>query len=297
MKTYSNFNTKLGSSLRVLAFSAVFLTSCDYGQNNPGQELSGPAESGTTFEDNLASVGGDQVSRDQFESFLRFKRIPVDDTDRYEQMLSDYLERESLAKSIEETELLEKSMLETELNEFRKEMLISRYFQKFLNGKASDQEVRNYYNSNITKYQLEKARVAHILFRTTAQMDESERSVKLTAVREVQSRLSAGEEFSDLAQELSEDRISGEKGGDLGWLKQGSIDPRFSQTAFSLEQGAFSDIVVTPFGYHLITLLDGPAVVTQPFESVKGNIRYQLRSQAKEAELSRLKALVEIERR
>jgi peptidyl-prolyl cis-trans isomerase C len=57
-----------------------------------------------------------------------------------------------------------------------------------------------------------------------------------------------------------------------------------------------SEPFLTTFGYHIVKVLDEPRVVTRPFEAVKGDIRYKLRNQAKQAELERLKKQVNIKK-
>ena len=56
--------------------------------------------------------------------------------------------------------------------------------------------------------------------------------------------------------------------------------------------GEISEPIETPFGFHILKVLEGPLVVTQPLDAVKGDIRYQLRNKAKDAELKRLVAQV-----
>jgi peptidyl-prolyl cis-trans isomerase C len=246
--------------------------------------------------DELAEVNGKEITRAQFDAYLKFKRLPVDSDKRRQALLDQYLEREALAGVIEKEGKLDKALIDAELNEFRKEMLISRYFERYLDEQVGDDAVRNYYNAHAADYQERKARVAHILFRVNPGMSETERKAKLTAAQEAYSRIKAGEDFAKVAESTSEDTISARKGGDLGWIKEGAIDPRFSETVFGMEAGAVSEPVKTAFGFHIIKLLEGPMVVKRPFEAVKGDIRYQLRNQAKAAELKRLLAESSIEK-
>lgn len=64
-------------------------------------------------------------------------------------------------------------------------------------------------------------------------------------------RVQAGETIEQLARELS-DGPSGARGGDLGTFGQGVMNPRFETAAFGLAVGQVSDIVETPFGFHLV---------------------------------------------
>lgn len=60
---------------------------------------------------------------------------------------------------------------------------------------------------------------------------------------EIRARWEAGEDFADLAWEVSLDEVSGEKGGDFGWLPRGVLPPEFEQVAFSLTTGDASEPV------------------------------------------------------
>ncbi len=244
----------------------------------------------------VARVTGNAITADQFDAYLQFKRLPGKDARRREALLDQYLEREALAAVIQQEGRLDKRLVDAELNEFRKEMLISRYFDQFLRERVSDEAVQSYYVTHAGDYEERKVHVAHILVRTQRGMSEVERKVRLTTAQEAYSRIMAGADFAEIARSYSEDTISGRKGGDLGWLKEGAVDARFSATVFSMEPGGVSQPFETTFGFHVVKLLEGPVVVKRPLEAVKGDIRYQLRNQAKQAELERLLSRVRIEK-
>ena len=65
-------------------------------------------------------------------------------------------------------------------------------------------------------------------------------------------RLKKGESFANLARELSVDRGSGKKGGDLGLFGRGVMVKPFEDVAFKLNKGEISQPVKTEFGYHII---------------------------------------------
>jgi foldase protein PrsA len=65
-------------------------------------------------------------------------------------------------------------------------------------------------------------------------------------------RLKKGESFSNLAKELSIDKASGKRGGDLGFFRKGMMVKPFEDVAFKLEKDQISEPVKTEFGYHII---------------------------------------------
>jgi len=138
---------------------------------------------------------------------------------------------------------------------------------------VSAEEVEQYYQDNIGVYTSEEQRrIAHILFETL----DGEEAARARA-EEVLAKLNQGEDFAALAEEYSDDIISAEIGGDLDILNPGDYSPEFEDAAFALsEVNAFTGIIETEFGLHIIKLTElAPAVVT-PFAEVAPAIRNDL---------------------
>ncbi len=252
---------------------------------------------GCTNDSSLATVGNKKISVESFDAYIKFKRIPAKDENRKGNLLDQYLEREALAEAISNSDVLDAELIEAELNEFRKEMLISRYFETYLKQQVTEESLKNFYAANANDFEVKKVHVAHILVRTKPNMSETERKSKLTTIQEAYSKVNSGQEFAKIAETYSEDKISAKKGGDLGWLKEGAIDAKFSDVAFSLKKGSVSEPFETPFGFHVVKLINEPKVIKRSFDSIKGNIRYQLRNKAKAAELKRLTDTVKISKK
>jgi NIMA-interacting peptidyl-prolyl cis-trans isomerase 1 len=70
--------------------------------------------------------------------------------------------------------------------------------------------------------------------------------------QEVVSKVRAGTAFEDVVKTYSDDQGSVDRMGSLGKFHKGDMDPAFSTAAFALKLGEVSDVVETPFGFHII---------------------------------------------
>lgn len=97
-----------------------------------------------------------------------------------------------------------------------------------------------------------QTRARHILIKVGEGASDAEAHHRLTTLKE---RLAHGADFAELARLYSQD-LSAAKGGDLGWLYPGDTVPEFERTMDSLGIGEISAPVRTPFGWHLIQVLE-----------------------------------------
>ncbi|SFB82848.1 peptidyl-prolyl cis-trans isomerase D [Marinospirillum celere] len=118
---------------------------------------------------------------------------------------------------------------------------------------------------------------AHILLSFD---NAAERQQALETLEQARDEILAGADFGELASELSEDRVTARRGGQLGTIEEGSLDPDFEQALFALEEvGDLSGVVETDFGLHLIQLTDLERAEAPPFEEVKEELRERLLAQ------------------
>jgi peptidyl-prolyl cis-trans isomerase SurA len=99
---------------------------------------------------------------------------------------------------------------------------------------------------------VDQTRARHILIRSSEVLPDSEVEARLRALRE---RIVYGDKFEDLAKVHSED-LSSARGGDLGWVYRGDTVPEFERAMDALEIGEVSQPVRSPFGWHLIEVLE-----------------------------------------
>lgn len=100
---------------------------------------------------------------------------------------------------------------------------------------------------------VQQMRVRHILIRPNELLSAAEARDKLEKLRR---RIENGEDFAALARANSDDTASSRDGGDLGWLNPGQTAREFESAAQSLALNVVSEPVRTPYGWHLIEVLD-----------------------------------------
>ena len=105
---------------------------------------------------------------------------------------------------------------------------------------------------NETPVIIPQTHARHILIRLNEVVSEAEAKQRLTNLKE---RIENGASFTELARLQSED-ASASRGGDLGWLSPGDTVPEFERAMNGLEPGQVGEPVQTPFGWHLIQVVE-----------------------------------------
>ncbi|MBE6082225.1 peptidylprolyl isomerase [Acidilutibacter cellobiosedens] len=170
------------------------------------------------------------------------KKIAVSEKDITDQ-INSY--KEELGGEEKYTQFLKDNDMTEEYfkDNIKKELLIQKYKDDYINNlKISNEDAKKYFEEN--KDSFIKIRASHILLKTE---DEA---------KKVEERLKKGEKFNDLAYELSIDKVSAAKGGDLGYFTKGQMVEEFDNAAFALKVGEVSGIVKTDYGFHIIKVDD-----------------------------------------
>ncbi len=97
-------------------------------------------------------------------------------------------------------------------------------------------------------------RISQILVKVTPTAKDS--AEVRTVVEELRERVIGGQDFSEVAKIHSNDEKTRNNGGDLGYIPTDDLGPPFSEVARVLQLGETSEVVLSPFGYHLIKLMD-----------------------------------------
>lgn len=218
------------------------------------------------FENSLRAQAKTQRIRQLFELGLSSSRIEKD------------LENELKSKKINV------AFVKLNADELKKTSLVSAVeISKKMADTAFAQRVQDYYNNQKGEFETpEQVKASHILIRTEG-TDEALAKAKM---ENIVKRLSK-EDFAKVAAEVSEDPGSKEKKGDLGYFSKGRMVKEFEDVAFATPVGKVSEVVKSPFGFHVIKVTDKKAAQTTSFDAAKNGIAAKLLAEEKNTEVAK----------
>ncbi len=152
----------------------------------------------------------------------------------------------------------------------KKNLTIQKYLNEvvFMQIPVSDSAIQAIYEQD------KLATVRHILMQTRGKSDAEKVAIR-KKMEGLLRRARAGDDFALLAQEYSEDPGSKKNGGLYENFPRGQMVKSFEEAAFNLPVGSISDIVETPYGFHIIKIISRTKE-TQPLAQVKDSIRNKL---------------------
>ncbi|HEX6370771.1 MAG TPA: peptidylprolyl isomerase [Longimicrobium sp.] len=141
--------------------------------------------------------------------------------------------------------------------QFADQTLVQRFVRRRMAEMAppavTDAEIRTFFEANRARFGTRPASISfqQVLIRPLP--SDSARAAALRTATQVLTELGEGAEFEVLARRYGTDATR-ERGGDLGWFRQGQMVREFDQVVFAMRPGQTSGIVETEFGFHVIKL-------------------------------------------
>lgn len=184
--------------------------------------------------------------------------------------------------------------------QFERNLASDNYKEKFnKDNSVTNDEIKKYYDENKDDFYIDQVEASHILIKTIDDEDKKLSDEKKAEAKkkaeEVLAKAKAGEDFSELAKEYSQDTVSAKNGGDLGFFKKGEMVKPFEEAAFSMKVGEISDLVESDFGYHIIKVTDKEDR-QKTFDEVKETIRKTLQDEKCDAQVEKLKEEAKVEK-
>ncbi len=168
--------------------------------------------------------------------------------------------------------------------EYRKEIRKQLRRWQFINAKVghkvkiSDEEVLAAYEKETVGERELEYRARHVLFRVPSGASPMQEDIQRQKAKDALSRLKSGEDFAKLAQEISEGPTA-RFGGDLGWFRTGVMVKDFEDAVVMLQPGEMSEVVRSPFGFHVIELTETREIELRGFKDSRSEIHQRLREE------------------
>ncbi|TAK07164.1 MAG: hypothetical protein EPO39_07150 [Candidatus Manganitrophaceae bacterium] len=197
-------------------------------------------------EEEVANVNGTPITSGEFQK--RMERLTregqgnFDSPEGKEELLDILISREVLSQEGKRLGLDKKKEVKERIDDLTKEVLISEVVNQIATEKLTDAEMKKYYDKN--KVDFKEVHASHILVKTE---DEA---------KEIKKKLDQGGDFAALAKEKSTDPGSAPRGGDLGFFTKDRMVKSFADAAFSMKVNEISKPVQSPFGFHIIKVLE-----------------------------------------
>lgn len=179
---------------------------------------------------------------------------PLTEPPTAEEISAYYQQHQDLYQTPEQVSV---EYIELSLNEIAKKVAVS------------DEKLKAYYEEQKELYTTpERRKISHILFIVNDKITEKE---ALEKAQKAKQEL-ANKDFAVVAAEVSDDKLTAKKGGDLGLFNAGVMEKAFEDAAGALKLGEVSNPVRSAFGYHLIKVTELVPGNVKPFDSVKNEV-------------------------
>ena len=179
--------------------------------------------------------------------------------------------------------------LDTLREESRRDLLAERVLEsEVLPGIEVDVEAaREFYDQHADRFtEGGGVRARHILIGISPDASDREKAAARERTDSLLREAKGGGDFAELARTHSEDPGSAAKGGDLGVVVRGQTVPDFETALFALEPGDLSEVIESPFGFHVIQMVEREAERTVPFAEASVQIRDFLLQQEQQARIA-----------
>ena len=127
--------------------------------------------------------------------------------------------------------------------------------------KITDSNVKGFFDKNKSRYSQDEVHAQHVLLK-----EESE-------AKEVYEKAKKGDDFETLAKKYSKDPSAAQNGGDLGFFTRARMVPQFADKAFSMTKGDISEPVKSPFGWHVIKMIEKREGKPVKFDEIKDQVK------------------------
>lgn len=150
----------------------------------------------------------------------------------------------------------------------------------------SEDELKRAYEAVKGSLQAPKQiQLAQVFIAVGKDADQAAKDKAKTEMDAVQKQVkAAGSDFAAIARAHSEEAASAARGGEIGWLAEGQIQPEIRKKVEALKTGAVTDSILMDDGWHIVKVLDRKDARTLSLDEVKSQLTERLRAEHQRAQ-------------
>lgn len=164
--------------------------------------------------------------------------------------------------------------------QIEKDLIVAKYKENFIKDvKVNDKEIEAYYNNNKDQFNVEEVKASQILISTldedNKEVSKEEKEKLKEKAKGILEKINNNEDFAALAKKYSDDKSSGKDGGNLGYFAKEDKNIEFTKEVFKLNVNQVSNLIETPYGYHIVKVTD-KKMVKKSLEDSKDDIKNKI---------------------
>ena len=249
-------------------------------------------------------VVNELIVRNIIEQEIKTRKIKVSQ-DEFDKEYNKLVEKIGSKEKFNELLKQNKVSNDTFKEDLKEEVKVQKLISTLGTVNVSDKDVEKYYKQNIKDFNYpERVKSSHILISADPVQikdlilakPENKNLSKADLDKKVKDELSAKQkkaeeilkkvkldptQFAQIAKENSDDPYTAQEGGNLGFMSKEEMPDFYSKVAFSQKPNTISDLIVTPYGYHIIMVTDRQKAGVEPLEKVKFELKNYLEQQEK----------------
>ena len=238
--------------------------------------------------DPVAIVNGKAITEQDFENYKIIREEQIRDAAMPSKLevIEELIKRELVVQDAEKKGFDKTSNFIARYESIRANLLANVATQDYLKqNKVTEAGLKQRYEDEMAKLTLpSEYKTRHILLEDEA------------AAKAIITQLDEGKDFSELAKANSADAGSAKSGGDIGWVRRGSVVEKFADALDTMEKGAYSKAPVnTQFGWHIIIVDDKRMLQAPPFDALKDRIAELVKEEQIMAYLTGLREAAKVE--
>ena len=216
----------------------------------------------------VATVNGKEIHRSTLvemqQSIAQIRQVPLEMV--YDQLLDHVITGQLLLEQAKKLNLENDPEVKAQVKEAQQQILQQAYLKRRVDADISEDQIKKQYEEmKKTQPPKEEVKARHVLVNSE---DEA---------KAVIADLKAGKSFEEEAKAKTIDPSGKSNGGDLGYIGKEETVPEFSEAAFKLKNGEYTQTPVkTQFGWHVILVEDHRTAPPPSYEQAKGQIQNQL---------------------